>query len=133
MESFYYRKSISIKWEVWHTEFELLDQVWSILPALELLPSTCNAAWQVEGSNSNAGKIDITWSRKLHDHVARPLWCYFYYHILVMYCAIDTKRVIIIAQHQAPSKLQVEIVNFKVSWMWDSRQNFMSWPKIVNN
>ena len=54
-----------------------LDQVWSILPVLELLPLDCSrrrqkdecswsllpAAWTVEGSNSNAGKMDQTWPR----------------------------------------------------------------------
>ena len=41
-------------------------QVWSILPVFELLPLNFSrhrpAAWQVEGSDSNAGKMDQTWS-----------------------------------------------------------------------
>ena len=46
-----------------------LDQGWSILPALELLPSTVHAAAafclrreQLRGSNSNTGKMDQTWT-----------------------------------------------------------------------
>ena len=40
-----------------------LDQVWSILPALELLPFDCSH-WREQSSesNSNAGKMDQTWS-----------------------------------------------------------------------
>ena len=36
-----------------------LHQVWSIMRALELLPS-----WAVEGSNSDVGKIDQAWSNR---------------------------------------------------------------------
>ena len=40
-----------------------LDQVWSISPALELLPLNCSCrSEQSRGSNSNAGKMDRTWS-----------------------------------------------------------------------
>ena len=43
-----------------------LGQFWSILPAMELLPSTGHAADlridQLRGSNSNAGNMDQTWS-----------------------------------------------------------------------
>ena len=42
-----------------------LDQVWSILPALFLLPLVCwrQRREQSRGSNSNAGKMDQTWSK----------------------------------------------------------------------
>ena len=40
---------------------KLLDEVKSILPALELLYLD-----QLRGSNFNAGKMDQTWSSKLH-------------------------------------------------------------------
>ena len=39
-----------------------LDQVWSILNALDLLPFDWSLRGHLKGSNSNAGKMDQTWS-----------------------------------------------------------------------
>ena len=57
-------------WYVWVDYFTViflyfsLEQVWSTLPALELLPLDCwrRRRQQSRGSNSNACEVDQTWS-----------------------------------------------------------------------
>ena len=49
--------------ELWNFIWEILDEVWSILPALELLP--LELLEQSMESNTNAGKMDQTWSREM--------------------------------------------------------------------
>ena len=48
--------------------WKTLNQVWSILPPLELLPLNCSLCSvrreQSQGSYSNAGKMDQTWTKK---------------------------------------------------------------------
>ena len=43
-----------------------LDQVWSILPAMDLLTYDLSSLWRDKsrGSNSDAGKMDQTWSTR---------------------------------------------------------------------
>ena len=80
---------------------ETLDPVGSIWPPVELLPSTCHAAvaWRPGGSNSNAGKMDQTWSKETLCHLC--LRCVSLY--LVRELGIYDFRVMII-----------------VTWLWCS-------------
>ena len=50
-----------------HCRWLLADQVWSISPALELLPLnwSCRRPFASGGSNSDADKVNQTWSRHL--------------------------------------------------------------------
>ena len=50
-----------------------LDQVWSVLPALELLPFSCShrrpAAWTVEGGQLQSGQNVSNWMRQTYMQV----------------------------------------------------------------
>ena len=64
------------KFQLWDLRFSSnLDQVWSALPALELLPLDC---WRQQSrvSNSNAGKVDQTWSSSNHAWKQFLFWPY---------------------------------------------------------